>query len=91
MLESVDIDGEATARDERPEAGRHRCDEVTGPELAVPLDSRNLAVGEDIPDVREHLRAEGGNEPDRVDRLQPCRNVPEASVVQSGTERPLAT
>ena len=88
MLEGVDVDGEAAARDERPEAGRHRCDDVAGSELAVVLDPRNLAVGKDVPDVREHLRAERGHEPDRIDGPEPCRNVPEAGDPGDREERP---
>ena len=67
LLERVHVDREAAARDERPEAGRHRCDDVARAELAVLLDARDLAVREDVTDVGERLRAERAREtrPDR--------------------------
>jgi hypothetical protein len=73
----VHVDGEAAACDERPETGRHGCEEVARPELAVAADPPDLAVSEDVSDVGKHLGAEGGHEPDRIDRPQARGDVTE--------------
>jgi len=88
LLEGVNVDGKAAARHERTEPRRHGCDDVASPEVAIFFDPRDLAVGEDVPDVRERLRAECRRKPDRVDRPEARRDVVEAGHPGDGEERP---
>ena len=61
------IDDEAATDDERAESG---CDDRTRPrdaELRSSFEPRDLAVGDDVPEVGRQLHAEGHREPDRVE------------------------
>ena len=88
LLERVHIDCEATARDERPESGRHRCDHVTRAERAVLFDTSDLPVGKDVTDVGERLRAESAEKPHGINRLQPCSYMVETCDPRDREERP---
>jgi len=78
LAERMEVEREASAGDERAEAG---CDEGDRPrrcQRRPAFDAGHLAVGEDVPHVGERLRAERGRQPDAVDSAQAVRDRTEA-------------
>ena len=84
----MQVDREAATGDERSEAGRHRRGDRAGVHARALLDPRHLPVAQDVADVGHRLGAERGEEPDRVDRLEPGSHVAEARDPRHCEQRP---
>src|SRR6266540_5489217 len=66
VLERVTVDDEAATNNECPETRGDDCAGTPEPEPRTALDARDLAVGDDVAEVRSDLHAEGDRQPDRI-------------------------
>jgi hypothetical protein len=74
----VQVEREASLRDERPETGGDYRRGAAVVDLRPLVDPGDLAIAERVADVRDRLRPERGGEPDGVDALQPVPDLLEA-------------
>ena len=89
-LESLAVDHEATADHERAKAGGDDRPRASEPEPGTTLHTRNLAVRDDVAEVRRELHAECDRQPDRVEVAQFVQHVAESGSpgnAHKGSER----
>jgi hypothetical protein len=74
-LERMPVDDEAASNDESAEAGRDDRSCSREPEARPALDSGDLAIGDDVPEVGCELHPERDRQPDRIEVLQLAENA----------------
>src|SRR5204863_804535 len=66
LTEGMQVDGEATAGDKDSEARRNQRERPGVWQARTVLDPGDLAIGQDIADVRKHIRGERKRKPARI-------------------------